>query len=431
MVKINNSAVKKLIQPSYAKGDLERIKAFFAVHNTLRFHINDKGLYAALSTDAAESVSGYTYAWVRDTVMVTNYQRETGNYPVAVRTMRTLRNYFHKHRNRFCSIIEGRTDRNAPMQRPHVRFNRETLEEVDQKWAHAQNDALGYALWMVCKLANSVVYEMEDRDYEVYSLFPPYFKAIEYWHDRDSGHWEEDRKVNTSSIGVVVAALEEMKRFIESKRAVRFVYNRHEIAIEELQELIGKGRAHLERTLPFESPPLRMSDAALLFLIYPLEIVTEQQEDEIIRTVLAHLKGDYGIKRYIGDSFWCADYKKLFGERERTEDFSDDIERRNRVMIPGTEAQWCIFDPVLSVIYGKRFLATGENEYKSLQTHFFNRSLAQLTPEDFYIGGGLCPEAYYIEDSSKGVYVPNDQTPLAWTQANLGIAFAYMQKTCI
>ena len=55
--------------------------------------------------------------------------------------------------------------------------------------------------------------------------------------------------------------------------------------------------------------------------------------------------------------------------------------------------------------------------------HYFNRSLAQLTtPTE---GGGelLCPELYYLR---QGRFVPNDVTPLLWTQANLRVALETM-----
>ncbi|MBZ0154839.1 MAG: phosphorylase kinase [Alphaproteobacteria bacterium] len=428
---VNNRVVSKLLRESYTVEDLERVREFFETRNTLRFFRKGNGLYAALSTGKAESVSGYTYAWVRDIVMVMNYLRELGQYDLAVGTLRTLRDYFYKHRSRFTDMIEGKADRNIPRLRPHVRFNSETLEEVVQKWAHAQNDALGYALWMAFRLANEGAYLPDERDAAVYSLFPPYFDAIEYWSDRDSGHWEEDRKINTSSIGVVAAALEEMEKFIEGRPSVSFRYAGREDPAERVRHLIERGREHLQRTLPYESPPLRKEDAALLFLVYPLETVVGELAEEVTSAVRSRLKGDYGIKRYEGDSFFCADYTKLFGEKERTEDFSDRIEERNRVMKPGTEAQWCLFDPVISVYYGKRYLATGEESLLDLQTYHFNRSLGQLTPEDFPLGGGQCPELYFIEDSSKGIYVPNDQTPLAWTQANLGVAFKYMRISAL
>jgi len=425
---VNNSSMCKLIKSAYTLRDLEEFKKFFQAHDTLQLVIKHNGLYPAVTTEE-ELVSGYANTWIRDTIMITNYQFETGNFDLAVKTVTTLRDYFYKHRFRFKNIIEGKVNKNDPMERPHIRFNGDTLEEIDQKWAHAQNDALGYFLWMSFKLANENKYVLTAGDYEIYSLFPLYFDAIEYWQDQDSGHWEEVRKVESSSIGVVVAALREMKEFLENHSSDRFAALNKHVTIDYLDDLIDKGTEQLNTFLPCESPPQRKADGALLFLIYPLKVVGEKQAQEILNVVLQDLKGDYGIKRYLGDSYWCADYKQCLKEEERTVDFSDDMEKRDKMLKPGTEAQWCIFDPVVSVIYGKRYISSSKTEDLIQQTYYFNRSLGQITANDFSRGGGKCPEAYYMEDSTKGIYVPNDHVPLAWTQANLGIAFEYMKKS--
>ena len=417
------------MRPAYRRSDLAALERFFADHGTFDLKAKPNKLYPAVAAGSTKSVSGYSYTWIRDTVMITNYQREIGHHAIARTTLSTLRDYFHKHRGRFVDLIEGRSDKNDPMQRPHIRFNGDTLEEIDEPWAHAQNDALGYALWLVFLLANQGEYRMTSKDCEIFALFPFYFQSIEYWHDPDSGHWEEAPKLESSSIGVVVAALEQMRRFLLSHPSRMFGYAGNRVTLTQLDQLIAKGRAQLARFLPYESPPQRLADAALLFLIYPAEVVWEAQADQILEIVRRDLQGDYGIKRYVGDSYWCADYKKLLREEERTVDFSQDMARRDRLRKPGTEAQWCLFDPIVSVIYGRRYLQTGRPEDRRQQTRYFNRSLAQITPEDFPLGGGQCPEAYYLEDSSQKAYVPNDHVPLGWTQANLGIAFEYMKRS--
>ena len=429
MVKINNHYLTGLIKPSYTLQNLVEIKKFLEDHGTLKFAIKENGLYSAMTTEQKESISGYTYTWIRDTIMITNYQRETGNFHIVEKTLDALRNYFYKQRHRFINIIEGNADKNDPMQRPHIRFNGDTLEEIDQKWAHAQNDALGYALWMVFKVANENRYSWNSIDHEVYPLFPLYFEAIEYWHDEDSGHWEEARKVQSSSIGVVVAALKEMKKFITLNPAASFEYKKRKITIEQLQYLIEQGEKQLQEFLPYESPPQRDADGALLFLLYPLEVIEEKQAQKVLNTVLTHLQGDYGIKRYKGDSYWCANYKKLLKEEDRTVDFSENMEQRDRMLIPDTEAQWCIFNPIVSVIYGKRYVKTQKAQNLEAQTYYFNRSLGQLTPESCVLGAGKCPEAYYIEDSANGIYIHNDHVPLGWAQANLGVALEYMKRS--
>ena len=39
------------------------------------------------------------------------------------------------------------------MQRPHIRFRGAELADIDDWWPHAQNDALGYALWFLSRAA--------------------------------------------------------------------------------------------------------------------------------------------------------------------------------------------------------------------------------------------------------------------------------------
>src|SRR5262249_49827984 len=131
-----------------------------------------------------------------------------GKRDVAVKNLSTLMQYFTKHQTRFKRIINGEASASDPMNRPHIRFDGATLDEISQKWAHAQNDALGYFLWMFCKLVNEGLISPSPGDVSTLDLFPAYFAKIEYWRDEDSGHWEETRKISASSIGVVVAGLE-------------------------------------------------------------------------------------------------------------------------------------------------------------------------------------------------------------------------------
>ncbi|HAW26694.1 MAG TPA: phosphorylase kinase, partial [Planctomycetaceae bacterium] len=53
------------------------------------------------------------------------------------------------------------------------------------------------------------------------------------------------------------------------------------------------------------------------------------------------------------------------------------------------------------------------------QRFHLDRSLNQLTTSESVFGPYKCPESYYLE---KGRYVPNDITPLLWTQGNLMMA---------
>ena len=142
--------------------------------------------------------------------------------------------------------------------------------------------------------------------------------------------------------------------------------------------------------------------------------------DRIVGDVAAHLQGGVGIRRYIGDSYWCADYRALFPPEARSADFSQSLERRDRLLKEGQEAQWCIFDPILSAIFGNRYLRSGIASDRERQVAYFNRSLGQITATL------QCPEAYFLES---GGWVPNDNAPLLWTEANLWLALKAMKTT--
>ena len=240
---------------------------------------------------------------------------------------------------------------------------------------------------------------------------------------------EEARKIEASSIGPVVAGLTELRAFLaeaslsESDRAI----------IDEplLNELIDRGWEALREILPAEciqpDPKLaRRYDAALLFLISPLGLLDDEMAMEIVNQTVEHLAGPIGIRRYLGDSYWCANYRDLLSPEVRTSDFSDDMSARDSLLKPGEEAQWCIFDPIISVIYGERYLKTRSVSDLEQQVHHLRRSLGQLTGENPRFPRYRCPESYFLEH---GNWVPNDITPLLWTQANLLLALHQMKKT--
>jgi len=421
-----DSLLEYLIVEEYTPEILAKIRETVEAHGTHRISQAAHGLFAASAAQIAQGVSGYQYAWVRDNVLVANSFRLRGEPATAIACMKGLTQFFAKERPRFLAIINdasGRMKEDVQL-RPHIRFAAQTLGELPEKWPHAQNDALGQVLWLRFVLANSDALSLTTADWEVFELFPRYFDAIEYWHDPDSGAWEEGRAVRNSSVGAVVAGLEEMRKYLGST-------GEHQDGdkipappdtLAKLDQLIEKGRARLAATFPFEAPPERLADSALLSLIHPLGVVRERaMQDAILSLVQARLKGDFGIRRYAGDSYFCQDYEQWFAPGQMSSDFSERMTYRDALLQPNCEAQWCIFDPQLSIIYGERFLReTSDAESFRRQVHYFNRSLRQLTP------AGECPELYYLQG---GKYEPNANTPLAWTQANQALALHLMEKS--
>lgn len=384
------------------------------------------GLFPAAEVTTSTASSGYGNVWVRDDVFVAYAHHFRGASEVAARTVQAIFDYFWRHRDRFEAIIGGAADPDDVMRRPHVRFDGETLEEItSEKWPHAQNDALGYALWLFSKLVGEGVLELDPHSADMVRLFVRYFAAIRYWEDDDSGHWEERRKRSASSIGTVVAGLEALLSFERTERNGRGSGLELEI-LHAARDLATKGRRALENILPSECVDLapernRRYDAALLFLVHPLRVVDGPLATLVLSDIERFLTGAHGVRRYLGDSYWAPDYDERMSQDAQTIDYSEKPEARDALLDAiGHEAQWCLFDPMISAHYGARYLETGARLDFERQAHHFERSLAQITDD------WKCPELYFLR---RGVYTPNPHTPLLWTQANLSVALTAMQAS--
>lgn len=430
---INNKKLLKLIRFRYDLSGIQGISDFLTSRETFNFSPLQNGLFPAAIVGTETEYTGYANVWVRDNIFLAYSHYFVDQTDAAAKTLNCLAAYFKKHKARFEGIIEGTAEPQNEMERPHIRFDGRNLEEIDQEWNHAQNDALGYFLWFYCKLAGEKLLKPQPDDLQTLALFPLYFQAICYWKDEDSGHWEEDGKIEASSIGAVIAGLKQLKRLLTDTRLASLCRHRDKpVTAEFLEELIERGTASLASILPSEciqpAPQQRRYDAALLFLIHPLHVVEDEMADQILKDVIDNLQGDYGISRYLGDSFWCRDYKDIPEEIRTTVSSTREqwFKENGRELKIGEEAQWCIFDPIVSAIFGLTFQKTRQKEYLERQTHHLNRSLGQLTGEGCPFGEFKCPELYYLQ---KGRYVPNDATPLLWAQANLRIALKMMEES--
>ena len=428
---IHNETLLGFLRHSYLAREIDHLAAFLETAGTFFFHRLDNGLFPAVASAADLDPSGYQYVWVRDNVHIAYAHYVWGETYVAVRTVNALMSFFQTQRHRMQQIIEDPSLAADPMNRPHVRFDGAHMKELNQRWPHAQNDALGYFLWLYCRLAKGHLVPFGESEKACLADLVLYFKAIEYWQDQDSGHWEETRKVSASSIGAVVAGLREYSALrrhfaLQTKSAL----SASAVDEDNLAGLLLQGEEALRKILPYECPEgegKRRYDAALLFLIYPLQVVSSEVASQILADVRANLEGEIGIRRYLNDSYWCPDYRSLFPADERTGDFSENMKKRDAHIRPGEEAQWCIFDPIISCIYGIRVLeGQGGARERALQTHYLNRALGQLTDGKGGMKPLQCPEAYFLE---AGRYIPNEHTPLQWTQANLKMALHLLRVT--
>lgn len=429
----NNSSSSIILQNDYRVEDIQEIFNFLQEQGTFDFPSLPNGLFSAAILQEGATYTGYAHVWVRDNMYVAYAHYVCGAPDIAVKNVSAIASYFKKYQHRFENIIQRKADPENVMERPHIRFIGETMEESSQDWQHAQNDALGYFLWLYCQLAIDGLINPELDDWKLISLIFKYFNAIHYWEDEDSGHWEEPRKIEASSIGVVVAGLKMLQQLLGKNSDQIDPQIRNELFNPELlPKLIAQGNSALLSILPAESiqpaPQGRRYDAALIFLVYPLQIVNQDLAQQIIQDIVNNLQGEHGIRRYLGDSFWCRNYLHLPEEIRTTvsSDREEWLSNRGEPLVTGEEAQWCIFEPMLSIIFGNQYQKTREQKFLDLQIKYFNRSLAQLTDEEDQNPSFRCPELYYLQN---GEYISNDSTPLLWTQANLRIAFKVMEQS--
>jgi len=405
---MGNSPIPLSLKSDCTLLDVMQLLQFLESEGTFQFPTLANGLFSAAAGEGGEfELTGYRNVWVRDNVHIAHAHWQWGETDKAVAATKSLMAFFKKYQHRFTDIIEGRVDPADPMSRPHIRFDGDHLTELSEKWSHAQNDAIGAFLWLTSQLNSEC--HWTNSELELLADVARYLTAIKYWNDEDSGHWEEVRKVAASSIGVATAGLEAWE--------ARFG-----------QSASREGRTALATILPSEcnqtdAQKNRRYDSALLFLIYPYRVVTGGMADRIVADVTGNLMGEHGIRRYLGDSYWCADYKEKLAADVRTSDFSDNLADRDKLLEPGLEAQWCLFDPIVSIHYGLRYEQSRDPQDRDRQILHLNRSLSQLTPPGSRFKAYRCPESYFCE---RGRYVPNDICPLLWTQANLKLALTHL-----
>jgi len=272
---VQNEKLLPYMTDHYDPARLRQLRRFLERHGTFKFAPLRTHLFPAAVVTRSTSQSGYQHVWVRDNVHVSHAFYVVGHVRAAAQIMSALMQFFARHRRRFEDIIHGRVKGADPMSRPHVRFNGVTLQESRETWAHAQNDAIGIFLWMYSTLACEGILKPSRDERETLTLFPRYFEAIRYWADEDSGHWEEGRKIEASSIGVVVAGLGKLRQFLSKGRSKAALCKQSPgISDSFLNALARRGRNELGKILPHEciqkSPAKRRrADAALLFLVYP------------------------------------------------------------------------------------------------------------------------------------------------------------------
>ena len=325
------------------------------------------GLFTASASDVT---TGYNKAWLRDIYFMTLGFKYAGEMDVVKDAAKALLQILSKHKEKITWAVNNRPF--ETWQYIHARYNPETFEEYWEEWGNKQNDAVGEVLYLIadCETSGHVVVET-DEERELVQLLVNYLNAIEYWHDADSGIWEENQEVRASSIGSVVRAL---------MTAVQLPY----VVIPE--GMIEKGREALRALLPRETPT-RFCDLALLTLIFPFEVTTEEETKIILSNVEYFLARDMGVIRYRNDRYY---------NKNKTDGYSE-------------EAEWSMGLAWLAIIYCQR----GDFEKAS---YYFWKADKTINKD------GLIPELWYSHTQES-----NENIPLGWAESMFVVALVMMR----
>ncbi len=308
---------------------------------------HSNGLFSASRKDAK---TGYDLCWIRDTVYATLGLEAAQKTPAVVKAYRALLDVLLKHEYKIDWMIK------QPSPKHSFRYIHARYHPIWTDWGNKQNDAIGAVLFRVGELENKGIKVIRNKDdIRILQKLVDYLRAIEYWHDSDNGMWEENEEVHASSIGACVAGLKAIGKVS---------------SVNVRQQLIEKGEKALQKLLPRESIS-KDADLALLSLIYPYNVVSDVQRDEILNNVETFLVKDRGVIRYAGDKY----YNK------------------------GCEAEWSFGFPWLAIIHKKLGHA---DKY----AHYTRKTLESMN------SNGEMPELYYGNSS-----IHNENSPLAWGQA--------------
>jgi phosphorylase kinase alpha/beta subunit len=325
------------------------------------------GLFTASASDVT---TGYNKAWLRDIYFMTLGFKYTGEMNVVQDAAKALLKILAKHKDKIMWAVQNKPF--ETWQFIHARYHPETFDEYWEEWGNKQHDAVGEVLYLIadCETSGYSVVE-NDEDRSLVQLLVEYLNRIEYWHDADSGIWEENQEVRASSIGAVVCAL---------RCASKLPY----VTIPE--GMITHGEQALRALLPRETSN-RFCDLALLTLIFPFEVTTEEETKQILSNVEYFLTRDMGVIRYRNDRYY----------------------NKNKIDGYSEEAEWSMGLAWLAIIYAKRGDRSKAEMYLEKAGKTINKD-------------GLIPELWFSHTTES-----NDNIPLGWAESMYVVALVLVR----
>jgi phosphorylase kinase alpha/beta subunit len=239
----------------------------------------------------------YGYCWIRDSYYIMRpflkidqkvYKK---GYESLCKYISTLD---EKYDSKTDWLIKKGRDGVNNMEFIHPRFYADSLNEITSEWGNTQVDSLGYLILGLAEAKKSGMYI--NGSAKCIDTLLNVLDAIRYWDCPDSGHWEENVELHSSSIGIVVDAISHLKEVAEHPH---------------IENLLNKGREALTNLLPRESPTKRVDLAQAAIACMPFNTLPEVIRDRIVDDISYSLEREHGAIRYHGDTYYQTNSKEM------------------------------------------------------------------------------------------------------------------------
>jgi len=359
---------------------------------------------------------GYRAHWVRDGLYVATAAVTLGLSDLSHRLIRAPFSIFQKHRAKILGGIRKPPDKNFDF--IHARYHPTHFDEFADEWGHNQLDMIGLFLHLVARLPEKGIdvfqYDRQHEDRILLSHITRYLETLRWWRCPDFGVWEEGPKLNSSSLGAVLSGLQGLLRMDDP-----------DLFFSEAQ--LEKGCKALRELLPFESPG-RACDLAQLSLIWPFDVLDDEQTSMVLANIETELVRERGVIRYRKDAYFNgSDSRLITVHNARTGQEAFDYREEDKKSFPcaseGTEAEWPLGLAWLAIVHAK--LAKKARVSASASGDLAAESSAALHKERaahymMQLAGCAVPVAGVEPGYIPELYVgdrPNLNTPLTWATA--------------
>lgn len=469
-IRVHHPDILRAVKEKYTKTELAKLDKLTAKARDIKTVKKPHGTFVNAATFESRTRANderynevgfnpvwYSHIWVRDSIWC-YYALEYTKPAEAKAVLLTQLDYLGSQVSRIQHILKNpklANSSNSHMEVIHIRFDANSpefkdaqVDGKDQEWGHKQNDALGLLLDATISAIRKKKITHEDliknQRLDGLVLLIAYFDKLKFWKMEDSGAWEEEQRLNTSSVGLVTSGLENLQNlFNENSDFMEFWQEKgRELKVcqyntqKNLTKMINHGYKLVKKQIKLggESPQYRKSngkyreaDAAMLSIIYPAKLskLTYKEKCRVL-SICEPLVGHHGVRRYFRDIYQEADF--WFYHIEPNLD-PDILAKREEKFIEHSEAQW-FFDSWMAKCY---LILNSENpnqKYIDKAFEHTNRSLGQFTGKDMYAANGAPAQAFALPESYNAIVwndryyrLPSPMLPLNWANASLELLF--------